>query len=432
MRAYTLKGTVRKAFEDTYSTMQQYVVHLVITGIALHLFYAAIYRDGYVPIYWELRVISTVTLVPLLFKRAIENSRFRWILPLYTIVTLFFVTVFFATYVLLDTLQRTPSDVNMITTMQVQLGFSIACFIAFIPRIVVTITGVFSCMGFAFIAVATFGSGVTSESAVRFGYLISPFWIFYVFMALYYMKNREVYQNEKHRAMTAIGANLAHEIRTPLSAIHSRVGAISGFLPILVDQYSKSVSESEREISDRKAKLLACACEDISNELTMTNTLVDIFLMNLRNEVGVERDEKYLASDVVSEAISRFPFASRTEAGFVKVDVQEDFELEYSKILLVHVFLNLLKNAVHFAQDSKTPSVRLVVGSQRSVSVIDNGPGISRRDQRRIFDRFYTTRPNIGSGVGLSFCRTVMDAVGGTIEVHSAPSRGASFKLSFP
>jgi signal transduction histidine kinase len=73
------------------------------------------------------------------------------------------------------------------------------------------------------------------------------------------------------------------------------------------------------------------------------------------------------------------------------------------------------------------------VGDTVSVAVSDTGAGIGPEDRRRIFEPFYTTKPRgQGTGLGLSISREIASALGGRIEMESAPGEGSTFVLTFP
>jgi two-component system OmpR family sensor kinase len=103
---------------------------------------------------------------------------------------------------------------------------------------------------------------------------------------------------------------------------------------------------------------------------------------------------------------------------------------------LRQVLGNLIDNAVKYSPSGRPVHVRLVpVNGAVTLSVTDEGPGIARDDQRLIFEKFgraggSVTKP--GTGLGLYIARSIAEAHGGTIEVASAPGRGATFTLRLP
>jgi two-component system phosphate regulon sensor histidine kinase PhoR len=105
---------------------------------------------------------------------------------------------------------------------------------------------------------------------------------------------------------------------------------------------------------------------------------------------------------------------------------------------LATALLNLLDNACKYTLADKRIALRVSrVGSRVLFAVRDNGIGISRRDQKRIFRRFYRVderlaRDHGGCGLGLSIVEFIARAHGGTIAVDSDAGAGSTFTLSVP
>jgi signal transduction histidine kinase len=106
---------------------------------------------------------------------------------------------------------------------------------------------------------------------------------------------------------------------------------------------------------------------------------------------------------------------------------------------LAQVFLNLLVNAAqaipegNAAEQVITVATRIAADGRVAVEVTDTGSGIAPEHLPRIFDPFFTTKPpGVGTGLGLSICHSIVAALGGEIEVESAPRRGATFRVLLP
>lgn len=104
-----------------------------------------------------------------------------------------------------------------------------------------------------------------------------------------------------------------------------------------------------------------------------------------------------------------------------------------------HVFSNLVANAQHaFEEAGPRARHRLAISAKREremlvLHVADNGPGIPPAVRDRVFEAFFTTRPDgLGSGIGLALCRAVVEAHGGRISVEATPGGGATFVLRLP
>ena len=106
------------------------------------------------------------------------------------------------------------------------------------------------------------------------------------------------------------------------------------------------------------------------------------------------------------------------------------------RIQVQQVVLNLVRNGVEALMESDHVGRLITVSSvtredQAEVSVIDNGPGIADETRARLFDPFYTTKED-GLGMGLSICRTVIEAHGGRLSADSEESEGSIFRFSIP
>ena len=105
---------------------------------------------------------------------------------------------------------------------------------------------------------------------------------------------------------------------------------------------------------------------------------------------------------------------------------------------LVQVFLNLLLNAAQAIEDGRAEKneIRLrthVVGERLVVEVRDTGVGIPPDALGRVFDPFFTTKPvGLGTGLGLSICSTIVNAMGGSVEVDSQDGGGSTFRVILP
>jgi two-component system OmpR family sensor kinase len=215
-------------------------------------------------------------------------------------------------------------------------------------------------------------------------------------------------------------ADASHELRTPLTAIRGfaelhRQGAISG--------------ESETK------ELLA----RIEGESIRMGSLVEDLLLLARLDQG--REMKRVPVELIAtinDAVASARVVGPTHPITVVAQVDELYTLG-DQHRIHQVIANLLTNArTHTPAGTPiTVSVKVDVDGVR-VSVADAGPGLSKQDQERIFERFYradSSRVRIdgeGSGLGLSIVDAVMQAHGGSVSVVSEPGRGATFTLFFP
>ena len=107
------------------------------------------------------------------------------------------------------------------------------------------------------------------------------------------------------------------------------------------------------------------------------------------------------------------------------------------RIQLQQVMLNLILNAVEALSESRETSRALLIKTQRDgpggvlVEVQDSGPGLKPENMDRLFDAFYTTKPD-GMGMGLSICRSIIEAHGGRIWATANLPHGAVLQFTLP
>lgn len=111
--------------------------------------------------------------------------------------------------------------------------------------------------------------------------------------------------------------------------------------------------------------------------------------------------------------------------------------IQGDRVQLQQVIMNLIINAVEALSSVREGSRELVITTGKGepdgvlVAVRDSGPGLSSADLERIFEAFYTTKPG-GLGMGLSICRTIIEAHGGRLWATAAQPQGATFQLALP
>ncbi|HEX2653121.1 MAG TPA: ATP-binding protein, partial [Xanthobacteraceae bacterium] len=107
------------------------------------------------------------------------------------------------------------------------------------------------------------------------------------------------------------------------------------------------------------------------------------------------------------------------------------------RVQLQQVMLNLIVNAVEATSGVSDGARELLISTRTNgssdvlVSLRDSGPGLDRADLERLFEAFYTTKSS-GMGMGLSICRSIIEAHGGRIWAGANEPRGAVFEFSVP
>ena len=122
----------------------------------------------------------------------------------------------------------------------------------------------------------------------------------------------------------------------------------------------------------------------------------------------------------------------------VQTQLAEDLPLiQGDRVQLQQVILNLIINAVEAMSGVSEGPRELLIGTEKDassgvlVAVQDSGPGLDPESFDRLFDAFYTTKP-CGMGMGLSICRSIVEALGGQIWATRTAGPGATVQFSLP
>jgi two-component system CAI-1 autoinducer sensor kinase/phosphatase CqsS len=252
-------------------------------------------------------------------------------------------------------------------------------------------------------------------------------------------RQTDILDTARLKAASAIGANLAHELRTPLASIRALSGGVDRFLPTLVEAY-KQAAEAGLDVEPLRPKqveTLKKALHTIQSEVQYSNTIIDMLLVNTADKLSDDpENECFSVKDCVEEAVNRYPFNNEAERRLISLRLENDFLLTAPRLLVVHILFNLIKNGLQFVQRKEGASIEISAEQDDEcsrISVHDTGPGISYFSLPHVFDRFYSTnRTGQGAGIGLSFCKMVMDQIGGDISCDSVEGEYTTFTLTFP
>jgi len=228
---------------------------------------------------------------------------------------------------------------------------------------------------------------------------------------------------EELRRLSALRADfvslVSHELRTPMAAV---IGS------------ARTLQQRWRELTAEQRESFL---ELIAGETGRLATLISDVLDTSRIDVGTFtfRFSDVDLGELVRDSVAAAGVSSDEVA--LRADVQEPLPVvRGDPQRLRQVLMNLLDNAIKYSPAGDEVQVRAHADDGRvRIDVRDHGPGIAREDQRLIFEKFGrvtagNTRP--GTGLGLFIARSIAEAHGGTLEVASAPERGAVFTLELP
>lgn len=269
-----------------------------------------------------------------------------------------------------------------------------------------------------------------------------PIYLFAIVVGVATNYSAEMLRQERIRAMLATASNIAHELRTPLLGIKSGAAGLRQHLPALLDGYRLARSQGLAVDPIRLVHLKSIhgVLERIESEADHSNIIIDMLLMNIRiNNTLTDNYSVCSIRKCVEMALGRFPFSSEKERRLVKWEQGMDFSFRGHELLTVHVMFNLIKNALyHIAKAGKGEVViRLSKAPQGNMLIFrDTGAGVPPEILPHIFTRFYSWSSDAvngpGAGIGLAFCRNVMNSFGGSISCKSRSKEYTEFILIFP
>lgn len=216
-----------------------------------------------------------------------------------------------------------------------------------------------------------------------------------------------------------MAASLAHEVNQPLTAVTNSVNAVRRLLANGGRDRIGTVREIIEEAAEQSLR-------------------IGQIIRRLRDFVTRGETEKRIES--VTELIEDASSFAQTGAGALGIQVTFDFDPNIStvfanRIQVQQVLVNLIRNAIEAMADTEQRvlglTTRLVGGGMIEIGVTDSGPGISSELAMHLFEPFVSTKHD-GMGLGLSICRSIIEARGGELWSEPNPAGGTIFRFTLP
>ena len=218
--------------------------------------------------------------------------------------------------------------------------------------------------------------------------------------------------------------NMTHELKTPIATI----GLSSETLMNLDPENAKDKLLRYASIIYKENKRLESQVERVLNVATLDRT-----------EIKLNRTV-FDVHEIIEEAAENFEFNQLEElGGTIQLELNADNPiLNTDQVHITNIVNNLVDNAIKYCD--KTPEIIIFSTNLKgkiSITIKDNGKGISRENLKHIFDKFYRVPTgNLhdvkGFGLGLFYVKTIIEELGGTISVKSILGKGSEFTISLP
>lgn len=224
----------------------------------------------------------------------------------------------------------------------------------------------------------------------------------------------QIQRKERLSAMGELASGVAHEIRNPLNSIGT-----------IIQQLSKDFKPKENaEEYDSFTKL-------IYNEVKRINSTVEGFLRFTKPDKL--NKSVFKIDSFFSDLIKQYDAISKEKEIKLIYNSSENFDVNWDYNKIKQVFINLLENSIYAINNNGTIKINVneIENSNLEILLSDNGSGIAKETINKIFNLYYTTKPE-GNGIGLSLVQKIIFEHDGIISVNSEVENGTTFKIQIP
>lgn len=228
-------------------------------------------------------------------------------------------------------------------------------------------------------------------------------------------------ETQRERLRSNLLRAISHDLRTPLTSI-------SGNASVLMQQ---NIALDE----DKKQEIYSSIYDDSLWLVNLTENLLSITRIE-NGTMNLEMNAE-LIDDIFHEAVSHLDRKSCEHN--ISINLEDDLLMaKMDARLIVQVLINILNNAIKYTQvGSNIMLSAKKQGDMVNICIADDGPGITDEQKKHLFDMFYTAgigKPDSrrGLGLGLSLCKSIINAHTGTISVTDNKPHGAVFSFTLP
>ncbi len=218
-------------------------------------------------------------------------------------------------------------------------------------------------------------------------------------------------------------STVSHELRTPLTSI-------KGYIDLILDGEAGEINEIQREF-------LSIVKQNSDRLVELINDMLDISRIESgRIHLKIQPLEM---ADLIAGAVDTFQAVADQSGHKIIAKAPEDLaKAAGDRDRVGQVLMNFMSNAIKYSPEGGSVTVSAKCDAQMvTVSISDQGIGIAKEDQARLFTKFYRvdsslTREIGGTGLGLSICKSIIELLGGSVGVKSTAGKGSTFWFSLP
>ena len=392
--------TYQKPTNYTIMLIMRSIAALLCVGILLRAYWPSRFKK-YLPIYWHITLMYCLpVLTTTMFLLSGGNP--EWLINSAMAIMLLAVLVDWITFLLLSTLG-------------IFIGFLLRNF-------------------FIHLVIAKENSIIFQDFSTL--YLLIYVVVFSTLIGVIFLRKKDNTVQRQLALKRLLGGAIAHEVNNTIGMTYSYATGLGSMLKTAyAEKYPKEKNGKalyliDKDIYDTVMELP----KTLKEQIAQGYQIIDMLLVAVRSSMKDAKDiGLYSIKTCVQEAIEVYVFDDDQKEN-ISVYFTNDFKVNISKFFLMHTFLNLIKNAHKYA--GNTCKIEIWC-KNNTLHFKDDGPGIPQESLPYIFDPFYTNYQQDqirGTGIGLAFCKEVVDTFGGTIACQSKQGKGSytAFILAFP
>lgn len=275
-------------------------------------------------------------------------------------------------------------------------------------------------LGYLYLNIFLGNAGVIKAKEI---YILSYLLFISITIGLTFSRNKEINILEKFRKMKYMGMQIAHEVRVPLSDVSISIQIIRKiFSKIIPNAHKEKII---LEMNKEEFTILNDTIDNCPDKVRIGSDIVTNLLFSLKKGILVSGSDYCSVKEILNEITKAYKSQ-------IKFDRKGNKDIKFygSRLHMLHCFHNIIKNAIKYGSVNDRSQLNIYLENNLLVFK-DSGSGILIKDQERIFEAYYTSS-NTGIGLGLAFCKDVMESINGDIKCESKPNKGTKIILIYP